>query len=181
MEKFKCGHDKSAENVGLVNKNNPKAGTRCKICAKRKTKDAYLKTAEKQKAYSREYRKKHSEQYKEYLRKWHKQNPTKNAEYQRLTKYMITFQQFEEMLKKSNGCCYICGIEPKQLPNGNTGLQIDHDHNCCDGLRTCGKCTRGLLCFACNRMLGALEKRDIKKVLQYINYDASGDIGCQGK
>jgi hypothetical protein len=30
---------------------------------------------------------------------------------------------------------------------------VDHDHTCCPGEYTCGKCVRGLLCDDCNKKL----------------------------
>lgn len=34
---------------------------------------------------------------------------------------------------------------------------IDHDHNCCPGRFSCGKCIRGILCKSCNTFLKGLE------------------------
>ena len=38
-------------------------------------------------------------------------------------------------------------------------LHIDHDHACCPGARSCGKCLREILCFSCNNALGLMEDR----------------------
>jgi hypothetical protein len=68
------------------------------------------------------------------------------------------------MLDAQHNGCKLCG-EP--LVN----FVIDHDHACCSGRRSCGKCVRGLLCVSCNAGLGQLARLiriGMDKVLDYI-------------
>lgn len=175
MEKFRCGHDKSPENTRPVNKSNSKAGVCCVVCRRARARKIYSADSPKREMHRQKqklYAQLNAKKINAYIREWHAKNPEKNKEYRRLSKYSLTPEQFQLMFDKYEGCCYICGIKPEPLSNGNSGLQIDHDHSCCFGAgRTCGKCIRGLLCFSCNRMLGSLEKKNIKRVLDYLGYD----------
>lgn len=51
----------------------------------------------------------------------------------------------------------------------NEVLSIDHDHMCCSGQNSCGKCVRGKLCRSCNTALGYVQD-DIKKLFGLIDY-----------
>jgi hypothetical protein len=55
-----------------------------------------------------------------------------------------------DALVPQDGRCPIC---QEASP---AGLQVDHDHQCCPGERSCGKCVRGLLCGPCNRALAQM-------------------------
>lgn len=60
-----------------------------------------------------------------------------------------------QLLQDQNGRCGIC---PKTPENIVKRLAVDHNHACCpDYLKSCGKCTRGLLCNTCNWILGAMQ------------------------
>jgi hypothetical protein len=76
---------------------------------------------------------------------------------ERLNKYGITIEQYEEILKKQSGLCAIC--------NRKKRLCIDHCHKT-------GK-VRGLLCFNCNALLGqandSIEIIDSSKAYLLIN------------
>lgn len=69
------------------------------------------------------------------------------------SKYSITADQFDAMMEAQNGLCGICGKPPVE----NRRLAVDHDHRCCPGPKSCGKCVRGLLCTSCNPKLGFFE------------------------
>jgi recombination endonuclease VII len=72
------------------------------------------------------------------------------------TQYGITPEAYDAILKAQGGTCALC---PSTESTGGRKLAVDHDHNCCPGKKTCGKCVRGLLCTPCNRNLGWFELR----------------------
>jgi hypothetical protein len=83
----------------------------------------------------------------------------------------ISLDQFIKMEKDQNNQCYICkrSYEPK---NGRQRrLSIDHDHSCCPGQKSCGKCVRGLLCISCNHALGQVNDdiKILKNMIDYLN------------
>lgn len=77
----------------------------------------------------------------------------------RLHLYGISLAQYDALLLKQSGGCAICG---EQCSSGRR-LAVDHDHACCPGMKTCGKCVRGLLCGQCNQGIGKL--RDSPRLL----------------
>jgi hypothetical protein len=79
--------------------------------------------------------------------------------------YRMTLEEYEVLLEASDGTCYACGA----LPEEGRSLHVDHDHSCCPGRRSCGKCVRGLLCIRCNWMLGVADD-DIQRLERLILY-----------
>jgi hypothetical protein len=70
--------------------------------------------------------------------------------------YKLTPQQYAAILSQQGGGCAICG-QPETAIHPRTRtvhqLSVDHDHGCCRGAKTCGKCVRGLLCRQHNQGL----------------------------
>ena len=61
--------------------------------------------------------------------------------------------------KLATGCA-VCG--------SMNDLEIDHDHNCCPGVKSCGKCVRDALCGRHNRAEGMLRQRsEVVALLAY--------------
>ena len=81
--------------------------------------------------------------------------------------YGITLAQYEKLLELQGGMCAICDA----VPDGKN-LAVDHDHSCCPGGRSCGRCIRGLLCHSCNLSIGRLgdNKAVLHSAIDYIEH-----------
>lgn len=86
--------------------------------------------------------------------------------------YNLTIEQYSEMFEKQEGKCAICGNpETATAKYGKIrSLSVDHDHSCCPGKTSCGKCIRRLLCHFCNHALGLFRDNPmlIEKAALYI-------------
>lgn len=71
------------------------------------------------------------------------------------SKYKMTPSDLETLLRSQNYSCAVCLESFSNL--GTKKRHVDHDHKCCATKRTCGKCTRGILCYRCNTMMGLAE------------------------
>lgn len=65
------------------------------------------------------------------------------------TYYKISIDEFNARALKG---CEICGNKPER------NLHVDHDHKCCDGQISCGKCVRGIVCNRCNVAIDKFDK-----------------------
>lgn len=66
---------------------------------------------------------------------------------------------YDELICRNPGC------------NSTERLSLDHDHSCCNGQRSCGKCVRGWLCNTCNSALGLLgeDRNRISGLIDYLD------------
>jgi hypothetical protein len=83
-----------------------------------------------------------------YCRFCHYKRKPYSRKYHYFRHYNITVEQYDALFKQQEGLCAICRKPSERV------LAVDHDHNCCPGTRSCGKCIRGLLCWKCNSLLG---------------------------
>lgn len=99
---------------------------------------------------------------------WYHEVPNRRQQETRkytLRKYGLSVEDFDRMEKEQDGKCAICG-NPE--PDGRR-LSVDHNHNCCPGKESCGKCVRGLLCFQCNARIWILDSDLLEAATAYID------------
>ena len=89
-------------------------------------------------------------------------------------RYGVTPEWYDAKLAEQGGHCALCPARP----NGKR-LAVDHDHKCCSGRKSCGKCLRGLLCQKCNAILGHLETHPelFTKLREFVNDQRSSNPG----
>ena len=107
-----------------------------------------------------------------YMKKWERENRDtirrrasrrKAGRRDRLKKYGLTLQDYEDMVEAQEGVCAICGEPETQISRWGTPilLSVDHDHKT--------NKVRELLCRHCNVLLGMC-REDIEVLLNAISY-----------
>lgn len=85
-------------------------------------------------------------------------------------RHKLTKAIYLRMVQEQDDSCAIC-----KDGDDNQHYDVDHDHACCPGVNSCGKCIRGLLCPTCNKAMGLL--RDDPNLLRSgINYIERYDL-----
>lgn len=80
-------------------------------------------------------------------------------------RYGLSLEQYNDMIE--NGCA-VCG--------SFENLCIDHDHTCCPGKESCGKCLRGVLCWSHNIADGRFNT--IQEIEKYLEYRKQHERSC---
>lgn len=132
----------------MVYQKNTKDRKYCPKCDKFWSRDNFYKNkaaADGLTGYCKECDKKKNKERKDAKSEYYSDM---NKMYKRLRIYGLTKDQFEKIMKDQEWKCLIC------KENLTETFNIDHDHSCCEGRYSCGKCVRGILCGHCNRGLG---------------------------
>lgn len=153
-----CGLSKPLDEFYKDARRTDGYGIYCKLCWKVK-----YQTSDKQREAGRKaardfhHKNKNETWYKE-LRRW--------AQIKQL--YGLSRDDYQALLEKQDFACALCRtVFDFVVP------VVDHDHSCCSGNKSCGKCIRGLLCGNCNRGLGLF--RDSEEILNNaLSYLRSG-------
>lgn len=103
-----------------------------------------------------------------YSKEWREQNPEQRKSSHLKELYNITLDEYKAMWINQKGCCKLCGNYQFKFTQF---FAVDHNHKCCQGKTSCGKCIRGLLCNDCNTGLGKFKDNTdvLKKAINYIN------------
>lgn len=123
--------------------------------------------------YYKEWRKKNPDKVKNHSKelnaihnKRYAEDPEYRAYWKRvvaLQRHKMSPQEYDEKLRLQGGHCDLCDTTEGVVAKKKHSLHVDHDHRCCKGQITCGKCNRGILCVRCNNRLGFLENVLLKQ------------------
>lgn len=86
-----------------------------------------------------------------------------------IKRYGVDRDRYDSLMMDQGGGCAICGAAES---SDGSMLAVDHDHSCCPGDVTCGRCVRGLLCRSCNQGLGNFSD-NTDRLYSAVNYLAS--------
>lgn len=137
--------------------------SQCKSCESNR----YFKNKSKIKSWQKKYYERNKEKIRARNKKFYQNNiermreESKSRQWEHHLKYAygITEKQYDEMVKKVDGKCEICGMKPKKL-------RVDHCHK--------KGHVRGLLCDSCNYHLPIIEdKNKHERALVYLRRSSS--------
>ena len=117
----------------------------CATCQERLPLHYFNKNSANKDGLQKSCRQCHSAQVKAY------RTPDKIKHGNLKQRYGMTLDDYYDLLKAQSGVCASCGSPP-----AGKYLEVDHDHSCCSGETSCGKCVRALLCKGCNVALKAI-------------------------
>lgn len=89
---------------------------------------------------------------------WYSRTGLCRSHYSKKRKFSLSTEQVVTLPQE----CEVCG--------GSDKLHVDHDHNCCSGAGSCGKCVRGVLCSSCNWALGNVKDKvsTLQGLIEYL-------------
>lgn len=102
------------------------------------------------KLYDLEYCRKNRVKKNEQAKQWYRDHPDQ-VRNTRLKRYFnLTLELWNAKFAAQDFKCAICLTSTPD----SSGWHTDHDHTCCPGIKSCGKCIRGILCGAHNKGTG---------------------------
>ena len=152
-----------------------------KLYRQRERRARYLKSRDKQNAQSVAWQKRNPEKVKGYKRKCRMSKTYEERASEDLTqKYGITYTQKQDLLKRQGGHCAICGNSaPPKTKCAHDGWCVDHCH--AYEARTGGIKIRGILCIACNSVLGLARDNEhvLLSAVAYLRKHKDQEVGLE--
>ena len=180
-----CSKCKKEKDVGEFYKDSSKKTGKCstcKVCSKARVAKWTQDNPKQAKKNSAEYTSRHKTEIlqKSIVWYWNNRARVKTAQLKRI--YNISSARFQETVVQQEYKCRIC----KRPFTKDLLPVVDHDHSCCPGPNSCGKCVRGLLCSRCNHMLGHSKDNtsNLEEAVRYLNYyrgnvnEGVSNVGC---
>lgn len=155
----RCSKCKDIKLLDFFGFNGLKPRSYCKRCDNTQSLQWHRDNYERSEVTRKKYRKENVEKYRESRLR------------SRCSRYGISIEKYSQMLETQKGVCSICGLEEiNESRKRLCGLAIDHDHSCCSGNFSCGKCVAGLLCTRCNTAIAMMQDDPelIVKMLAYV-------------
>lgn len=154
-----CKESKPIGQFGRLKRNKDGLHEHCKECHNKRSRRIYSRDRVKILSRQRAYQLENQDRIR--LRQaTYKQNHKEELRLNDLLyRHGLTPDKYEKLTV--NGCG-ICGT--------HANLCIDHDHACCPGKRSCGKCVRGVLCSSHNIALGLFNDNidELRKAILYL-------------
>lgn len=134
----------------------------CTKCNETKALDAFYMKAGKPRAackdcHNASQKKPSKEQRKAWAEGRTERDPDYNLKKHVKYAYGLSWDEYRALM--ANGC-EVCGSYDR--------LCVDHNHECCPGSKTCGKCIRGALCHKCNRTEGLFTADELIALAAYM-------------
>lgn len=123
----------------------------------------HARNRDKQRVMMKKYYENNKDKWPDYETVKAKQAPGTRRWYAIKSRYGLTKNQYLDLLESQNSVCACC-------EKAYDKYDIDHDHACCPGDRSCGKCVRGIICHGCNCALGYIKEdpETVKRMLKYL-------------
>lgn len=164
----KCKIEKDILKFPPRHRNNPRGGGQCYDCENAVDRARYKINPTNKKAAKRRYYETHMQEVRDTSKEyWHgagkeirEGDPSWALSKWLASAYCMSLDTYKGMLEKQGYKCDCCGT-PFDMTGGEkkkSEVRIDHDHRCCPGKYSCGKCIRGLLCHRCNISLGYIDR-----------------------
>lgn len=147
----KCKASKPVDQFGKQARSRDGLYPHCRDCRAVDRVAYYEANREEIKVRTRRWREANPEHHKRLIRAYAVANHERLMTRDRERRYRLPDGGLSRLIAEQSDACAACA-EP--FGKDWSKVHVDHDHACCPGTRSCGKCIRGVICASCNWGLG---------------------------